>query len=101
MYVLPDPYATTYTTADVMTSAGELGTVIEAVTGADFGTATIVTAEVSEVACAFATAPTASADKLAYTVSGNTDVESYVYCHGEKEGKAKPAPADDAALRLL
>ena len=82
MYVLPDPYSATYVTSDVMTAAGELGDVIERVTDEDFGPATLVTAEVAEVSCIFATEPTVIGDMKKYTISGNTDVEAFVYCWG-------------------
>jgi len=46
MYVLPDPYATTYTTEDVMTSADGLTTEINAVTEATYGAAVVVSTAV-------------------------------------------------------
>jgi len=101
MYVLPDPYATLYTTEDVMTVADGLTTEINAVTEATFGAATVASTAVEEVACSFVNPPAATADKKSFAVAGTTDVEGYVYCWATKEGTAKPAPVVEAAARLL
>merc|ERR1719183_2217718 len=91
MYVQSDPYATTYAVDDIIAVADTLADEIDAVTSADFGAATVVSAAVLEVACAFVQAPAATPDKLNFVVAGTTDVSGYVYCYGEIEGT--PAPA--------
>jgi len=102
MYVMPDPYATTYATDEVMGVADGLTAEIDAVTSATYGAATVASTAVVEVACAFVSAPAATAVLTSYTVAGTTDVAGYVYCFGENDGTAKPAPvADAAAARLL
>merc|ERR1712193_439596 len=102
MYVQSDPYATTYSVDDVIAVADTLADEIDAVTSADFGAATVVSAAVVEVACAFVQAPAATPDKLNFVVAGTADVSGYVYCWGENDGEAKPVPVEDeAAARLL
>lgn len=101
MYVLPDAYATTYATDDVLAVANTLTTEIDAVTSATYGAATVASVVIEEVACAFVSAPAATAAKTSFTVAGTTDVAGYVYCYGENEGAAKPVTVADPAARLL
>jgi hypothetical protein len=101
MYVQSDPYATTYAVDDIIAVADTLTDEIDAVTSADFGAATVVSAAVLEVACAFVQAPAATPDKLNFVVAGTTDVSGYVYCYGEIEGTPVPAPVDEAAAERL
>lgn len=35
------------------------------------------------------TPPTANSTDESYTISGNTDVQAYIYCYGENEGTPK------------
>jgi hypothetical protein len=82
MFVSPDPYAVAYSTDDVMASANGLTAEIDAVTSATYGAATVASATVTEVACAFVSAPAATAGLTSYDVAGTTDVAGYVYCFG-------------------
>jgi|ETNmetMinimDraft_25_1059894.scaffolds.fasta_scaffold177791_1 hypothetical protein len=61
--------------------------VINAVTEASFGKATVVAVAVEEAAVAWATEPTATTSTDAVTLSGSTDVAGYVYCMVSKAGE--------------
>ena len=74
--------------------------VINAVTEADFGAATVVAAAVDEVEIAWATAPTATTTTDAVTLSGSTTVGGYVHCMVSKTGVSQTVAATPATRRL-
>jgi hypothetical protein len=74
--------------------------VINAVTEADFGAATVVAAAVDEVEIAWATSPTATTTTDAVTLSGSTTVGGYVHCMVSKTGVSQTVAATPATRRL-
>ena len=75
--------------------------VINAVTEASFGKATVVAVAVEEAAVAWATEPTATTSTDAVTLSGSTDVAGYVYCMVSKAGEVQTVAAPAATTRRL
>merc|ERR1711959_178450 len=105
MYVLPDPFTTTYDVAAVEAQAADptFATAVAAVDGVSaFGTmAVTVTQMAAEEANDFtADSVTAATSATAVTLSGATTGEGYVVCWMEKEGTST-APVEETASRLL
>lgn len=107
MYVLPDPYATAYDSAAVVTAAtaGALDTALAAVEGVSaFGTMAAVTGAdmAAETANAFSDAGVSGVgSSTAVTLSGSTTAAGYVMCYMDKTGTLTTPVETATTARVL